>query len=250
MARRSHLTSDGFADAESYADRLLDWISANVVALVILAALVLIGVGAYAGWRAWRGSQEDAAATAFGAAEREYLSSMGAEPGSFEFAEPANPETAKQNRTAAVDRFLAVAKQYDGDPAATQARIQAGGLLLEVGQPERAIEVWKDALPGAGRESDLRGLIQERIAHAHESLRQWKEAADAYAAAAEVPDYPLHAFALANAARCYAEAGDAEHALTFANRVQAEAPSAELPPYLSARLQEIRAGQTAPAPAR
>ena len=248
MARRTHLASEGFVDPDSYADRLLDWISANLVAVVILAALTLIGVGAYAGWRGWRATQEDKAAAALGAAEREYLTSMGAEPGSYDFAEPANPETAKQSRAAAVDRFLAVAKQYEGRRAATLARIEAGGLLVEVGQPGRAIEVWGEALPGAAGHPDLRALVQTRIAQAQESLGQWKQAAEAYAAAAEIPGYPLHAWALADAARCYAAAGDTEHAVTFANRVQAEAPNAQLPPYLEARLQEIRATRPAPAP--
>lgn len=248
MARRTHLASEGFIDPESYADRLLDWISANLVALVILAVLLLIGVAGYAGWRTWRSSQEEVAAAALGAAEREYLTSMGAEPASYEFSEPANPETAKRNRAAAVDRLLAVAKQYEGRRAATMARIEAGSLLSEIQQPGRAIEVWGGALAGAAAHPDLRALVQERIAQAHESLGHWKEAAEAYAAAAEIPGYPLHAWTLANAARCYAAAGDADQAQTFANRVQAEAPNAELPPYLTARLQEIRAARPTPTP--
>ena len=57
------------------------------------------------------------------------------------------------------------------------------------------------------------------------------EAAAEHEAAGALPDFPLRYFALADAARCYAQAGDRVRALALLERVESEAKEGySLPP--------------------
>ncbi len=69
----------------------------------------------------------------------------------------------------------------------------------------------------------------------------------ALVAAAETPGYPLRCDALADAARCWAEAAKPDEALALFTRIQNEAPKYRLPPHVQARLAElqVRAERTA-----
>ena len=86
-------------------------------------------------------------------------------------------------------------------------------------------------------------LIELRIAAAYEAEGRWLEAGEAFERAANVESFPMRHTARAEAARCYAEAGDVERALSTFERLQANAPDAFLPEHLNARLRELQAAQ-------
>jgi Tfp pilus assembly protein PilF len=86
-------------------------------------------------------------------------------------------------------------------------------------------------------------MVDRRLGYLHEDAGRWAEAAAAHAAAAEVPEYPLRTWALADAARCELKAGRRAEALALYDRLQAEAPDLALPEHEAAQLRELRATQ-------
>lgn len=223
------------------ADRLRDWISSNPLPVLAGAALVLAAAGAFGGWRAWSAGREDRASLAAAEVERDYLKAMGAAPGSVEIVEPANPETGKNVRREYSEKFLAVAAEHPRSRAAWSARIAAGDLLLAAGEIERAIEVWNEAVATLDRADAGRGLALQRIASAHENAGRWKDAGEAYAAAGEVPGFPLRTYTLAQAARSFVEAGDTERAIAIARTLELQPGDTTLPGHLQALIGDLRA---------
>ena len=82
-----------------------------------------------------------------------------------------------------------------------------------------------------------------RLARALESRSRWEEAGAAHEEAGGIEEMPMRILALADAARCFAEAGDVERALTIFERIETEAPDARLPAHTKARLLELRAAR-------
>ncbi|HBZ71490.1 MAG TPA: hypothetical protein DEP35_17895 [Deltaproteobacteria bacterium] len=230
-------------EIESIADRIAGWVGANPVAVIALAGSILLVAAGYGGWVTWQSSREDRASFALASLERDYLKAMGAPAGATEItAEPANPETAKAIRQEFAQKFLAMADENPHTAAATVARLTGGDLLAAAGDPAKAFDAWQAALGGVGRNSALRGVVLRRVATAFEAQGKWTEAAAANLEAGELPGFPLRRWALADAARCYAEAGDLDRASSIASRVEAEEGSLEeLPPHLASKLAELRA---------
>lgn len=248
MARRSsHEAGETLAEIQSLADHLAEWLRAHwVIAVGVLLAVLAIA-GATAGYHAWRDRRELEAASAVATADREFLAAMGAQPGSSVFEEPANPETGKKARREAADRLLEVARQHAGTMAALHGKIEAATLLMQAGNGDKAVELWREVLASGEAGPELAALVEVRIAQADEAAGRWSDAAKAYLDAGEQRAYPLWTWALADAARCLVEAGDRDHAVRIAERLHAEAPTADLPPHLAALLEDLR---TAPAPNR
>lgn len=238
-------------EIESIADRIASWIAANPIFVIVLAGSILIAAAGYGGWVAWQSGREDRASFALAGIEREYLKAMGAPPGSTEITEPANPETGKALRQEFAQKLLAMADANPRTSAATVARLTAGDLLAAAGSPEKAFEAWKAALGGLGRNPALRGVALRRVATALEAQGKWSEAGAANLEAGELAGFPLRRWALADAARCYAQAGDTVRATSIAARAEAEGGSEDLPPHLAAQLAELRArgATSAPGPA-
>ena len=245
--RRPHQAGETLIEIQSFADHLAEWLLANwIYAASVLGALLAVTAFA-AGIHAWRDHRELAASNALATVEREFLASMGAQPGSSSFEEPANPETGRKARREGADRLLAVAKDHAGSGAAMHARIEAGALLARAGGEDRALELWRSVLGSGEAGPELAALVQVRIAQTEEAAGRWTEAAKAYLEAGEQRVYPLWSWALADAARCLLEAGDRDQAARIAERLRTDAPDAELPPHLDAMLQELRASaQAAP----
>lgn len=231
-------------ELQSLADSIGNWLRENWIWPAAALVGVIVVTGAVAGVLAHREGKELEASNALAAVQRQYLAAMGAEPGSTVFTEPANPETGKKARREAADGFVAVADEHPGTAAATLARIDAGTLLAEAGSPDRALELWREALADGSVGPELRAMLQVRVAQADEAAGRWAEAAKSYQEAGEQRAYPLWPWALADAARCLVEAGDRPAATRLAERLQADAPEAELPPHLSGLLDELRAGAT------
>jgi tetratricopeptide (TPR) repeat protein len=246
LARRTtHEAGETLLEIQSFADHLVVWLHANWIYPAAVVAVVVVVTGIAAGFHTWREHGELAAANAVAAAQRDFFASMGAQPGSFVFEEPANPETGKKARREAADRFQALAREHDGTAAAAQARIEAAALLAQAGNTDQAIELWRGVLASGATGPELAALVQVRIAQTEEAAGRWSEAAKAYQAAGEQRAYPLWSWALADAARCLLEAGDRDQAVRIAERLRTDAPDVELPPHLADLLQDLRGGSPA-----
>ena len=62
----------------------------------------------------------------------------------------------------------------------------------------------------------------------------------AHEAASAIEAHPLRYWALADAARCYAQAGETGRAKALADRLELEAPTLNLPPHVRTKLRELR----------
>jgi tetratricopeptide (TPR) repeat protein len=243
--------ADTLAELESLGDRFGQWVGANPVPVLAVFGAVLLLAAAVGGYRAWSNARADRASTALAKVQEELVAAMGGKPGDTLVAEPANPETARTVRTEFTDRYLAVAKEWEGTETAALALLEAGQLQQKLGNRDRALELWIQAAAAASKDTAAHGVIQSRIGHLQEDAGDLEAAARAHEAAAAVPGFPLHADALADAARTWAEAGKPEQALALFQRLKTEAPEYRLEPHVEARLLELeaRAGvATAPAP--
>lgn len=248
MARKTeHEAGETLLEIQSFADGAAEWIREHwIIPAGILAAIVVL-TGLLAGLRGWREHEELAAADGLATIQRSYLATMGAQPGSTVFEEPANPETGKKARRETADALVAFAKEHSGTAAAALAQLEAGTLLAQAGNGDQAIELWRPVLAEGQVSPELKALIHVRIAQADEAAGRWADAAKAYQEAGEQRAYPLWPWAMADAARSLVEAGQRDQAVRIAERLQVDAPAVELPPHLAGLLEELRSSAV-PAP--
>lgn len=244
MARRNKQvpspTSETLREIEESGDRVAEWASENAALILGAIAAILViagGVGLYSqGQENTRDEAADALALAIG----QYRQAMGADPISGPVPEPANPEVGERTREEFVERFTTVAREHPETTASAVAWLEAGQLQVELGRLEAAAESFgraRDA--GAGSALEAMGAI--RLASLAEDRADFAVAARAYETAAEVQAYPLRATALADAARCWAAAGDEEAALGTYQRMEASFPDEPVAPQIAALIAEIRA---------
>lgn len=239
MARKSQAghTLDEMAHAS---DRLADWLSRNaIVWLGLLVAALVVASGLIFAMSRAEGV-ETRAAEALAEVRGAYFTAMGASPGDVTVPEPANPETARRLRGQYVERFREVATAHPDTAAGALALLHAGNLQAEMGEREAALATWRAGLEELAADDPLRGFFLRRIAAAHEAEGAWSEAAQSYEEAGGVAAYPQRFAALADAARAWVEAGETERALAAFDRLEAEAPDHRVPPYVAARLRELR----------
>ncbi|MEE9608417.1 MAG: tetratricopeptide repeat protein [Myxococcota bacterium] len=244
MARKTRTPGlpDALANVESAGERMAAWVAANARAVLIGAGVVLATAAALGGYRSWHEGREDTASSALERVRGAYLEAMGADPGSLVVPELANPSAARAIRVEYADRFREVAVEQAGTVAGTLAQLEAGDLFEASGQPERAVEAWREAAATAPRNSALRGVVLQRVATAEEEAGLWAEAGATHEAAAQIRAFPPRYWALLDAARCFAQAGEVERARELFARVDAEAPDLRVPDHLRALARELRAG--------
>jgi tetratricopeptide (TPR) repeat protein len=242
--------ADTLEELDSLGERLAQWVGANPAVVLGIAGAILLGAASFGGYRAFSHSQADKASTALAKLHGEFVTAMGGKVTEVEIPEPANPETAKATRTEYADKYLALAKEWSGTPTAALSLLEAGELFAKLGNPDRALEAFLQASEQAPADSPIRAVIASRIGHLQEEKGDFEAAARSHEAAAAVPGFPLHTEALAQAARCWAEAGKPEQALALYQRLKSDSPALKLAPHIEARLQEIEArSSTNPAPA-
>ena len=245
-----HEPADTLEELESVGERLAQWVGANPAIVLGIAGAILLGAASFGGYRAFSHAQADKASTSLAKLHGEFVAAMGGKANEVEIPEPANPETAKATRTEYADKYIAVAKEWSGTPTAALSLLEAGELFAKLGNPDRALEVSLQASEQAPADSPIRAVIASRIGHLQEEKGDFEAAAKSHEAAAAVPGFPLHTDALAQAARCWAEAGKPEQALALYQRLKSDSPDLKLAPHIEARLQEIEArSSTSPAPA-
>lgn len=243
MARKKH-HPDSAAQTldliESRGDQLARWVAENRVLVLGVAAGILVAAGIWGLASQQMRQSRDESAAALAEVMGDYRVAMGGTPGSLELAEPANPETARRIRTEYVALFTAMAAAHEGTTAGALALLEAGKLQQTLGEPEAAIASYESGLEQVGAEDPVRGFLLTRLASVYEAEGRWIEAGDTHSRAAEVADFPLRYEALADAARCYAQAGSTEQAVAAYARIESEAPDYRLAPYVEARLDELR----------
>lgn len=238
---RKHEPTDTFEQLESISDRLVRWLSDNPLLILGTAAVILVTAASIGGLRAWRASAADAASAQVAQVRTEYVVAMGGSATDLTPPEPANPETARGIRTETVERFVKIVEEHSGTPAQALAALDASEIFEDLGATDRAREIVERAVSDLPTRSPIRAVAQRRIAVLHEANGDFEAAARAHASAAEAPGYPLRFDALADAARCWADAGNIEEALAVFARIQGEAPEYRLAPHLQSRLAELQA---------
>lgn len=249
--RHKDQPADTLEELESIGERLAQWVGANPVIVLGIAGAILLAAAGYGGYRAWSHSQANSGSAALATLHADFVEAMGGKPTDVEVPEPANPETAKTVRTEYADKYLALATEWSGSPTGALALLEAGQLFAQLGNTDRALEVFQQAAADAPSGSPIRGVVDSRVGHLLESKGDFEAAAKAHEAAAAIPGFPLRVEALAAAARCWAEAGKPDQALAIYQRLKSESPDLQLAPHVEARLSEIEARSfgNAPAPA-
>jgi hypothetical protein len=232
---------DMLEEVESAADRMAAWIGANrwaVGGVLALALSVALGVG---GYESHNRSREEAASNALAKTRAAYFSALGATPGAIEEPQLANPKAALAIQQDYLERFREVADDHDGTVAATLALFEVARLLDRLERGDESGALWERALASASGNPGLTGLLDQRRAEGFERRGQWSDAASAHESAGNITEYPLRYWALVDAARCAARAGEGERALALYERAELEAPELELPAHLRAQYRELQA---------
>ncbi len=237
--KKPNPTAETLRGLEESGDRVAEWASENAALIlgVIAAALAIAaGVGIYV--QAGVNSR-DSAADALAIATSQYRQAMGADPIAGPIPEPANPEFGEKTRSEYIDRFAHVANEHAGTTSGALAWLEAGHLQTELGRLEAAAESFGHARDDA-RGTSIAALGSIRLAHLAEERGDARSAAESYEAAAAVETYPLRAGALADAARCWAEAGAPDRALAAFQRLETEHPDEVIPPQIASLIGELR----------
>ncbi len=166
---------------------------------------------------------------------------MGAQPDSVDVPQLANPAAAEQIRADFEKRYAEVAEQHAGTVAAALASMERATLLSAGGHDDQAIALLDQAQSDAPKHGAIRGIVAQRLAQRFEAAGKWPEAAERHEQAGDVADYPLRFWALADAARCRALAGDADAARALYDRLDREAPELPLSDEQRAERLELRA---------
>lgn len=235
-------TTDALDELESWGDRAFEWLETNAKMIVGAAVACLVIAGAYGFWDNASTRSENAAADALSEARDQYLAAMGAAPGAIEVPELANPAAAADIRRDFAERFRAVAEEHPGTVAGAMAQLEQGNLIAQIGDTDAAVAIWRAALADLSATSPLAGILNQRMGQALEDSGDWAGAAAAYAAAADNTGYTFRHWAMAEAARCYLQAGQPQQALALYTQLQAEAPDMALPDHLRTPLRELEAG--------
>ena len=241
MARKtkSNPTAETLKNLEETGDRVAEWSAENAALILGAIAAVLVIAGVVGLYVQHASNARDAAADSLAIASSQYRSAMGADPVGGPIPEPANAELGERTRSEFVDRFLSVAVEHAGTTAGALAWLEAGQLQTELGRLDAAAASFERARENA-RGTAIAALGAVRLASLAEDRGDAAAAAQAFEAAAAVKAYPLRAGALADAARCWVQAGQNDKALSAFQRLEADFPEETVPPHISALIEEIR----------
>jgi hypothetical protein len=243
MARRDEGTAaEMLGELESVGDRLGEWLQTHIRAVVAAVAALLVISGLVAWLVSAREHAEQEASTDLAQTRADYLSAMGADAGALEVPELANPAAAAEIRAEYEKRYGEVAAEHPGTVAGTLAQIERAALVA--GDPSRtdeAIGLLEQAVADAPGRNPVRGIALQRLAQRLEAAGRWGDAAARHEEASQVADYPLRHWAIADAARCRATAGEADAARALYDRLDREAPDLQLDDVQKALRLELRA---------
>jgi tetratricopeptide (TPR) repeat protein len=233
--------STALDEIEERSGDLAEWIGDNPLPIVGTAGVILAIAAAYTLTTSGIDSAKQEASASLAVVSSEYRAAMGGDYyGSLVVPEPANPEIARNTRLDYVARFQSLAAEHAGSEMGSLALVNAGSLQADVDDLKGALASFQQALEPYGGNQAMRGIILERIAAIHEQLGDLPAAAAAHLEASEITSYPLRYFALLNAARSQAEAGEADAAIVSFDRVLQESPDLLIPEHTQAMLLELK----------
>lgn len=240
MARR-HGTAAGdtLDELQSGADRLGAYIQDHLREVVIGVVALLLLVGGASLVLSSRERSEEAASIALDKAHNEYLRAMGASPGALEVPELANPEAAKRIREEYRAIYSEIADSHKGSVSGALARLEVVALQQSAGEIDAALETLKQLRAEAPSRPGLQGMILQAEAQTLERAERFADAAERHEQAAALEGYPLRYYALADAARCRAQAGDSAASRALYARLDSEAPDLRLPEYQRIQRREL-----------
>ena len=212
-----------------------------MLSTVAVCLAVATGVGLYSNQLNRR---EASASDALDQVKASYLRAMGASPGAIEVPELANPDAARGIQDQYAVKFEEIAEAHPNTVGSALARIEEAELLAARGDTDAATALLETTAKDLGGNDRLQGLVLQRIAQWHEDGERWAEAAASHEAAGSLDEFPLRFWALLDAARCYARAGDGAHAVVLFDQVEAEAPEHAVPPHLRSLSRELRGMET------
>ncbi|HEY8154166.1 MAG TPA: tetratricopeptide repeat protein [Myxococcota bacterium] len=246
-----HGATEVLEDLGSGIERMATWVAAHPILVSAVIGVVLATGGAWELLRSRAERRAGEASDALDQTQMAYLAAMGAEPGAIDLPELANPEAARQIREEYLEKFRGVAEAHPGTLPAALAWLEVADLQQKQGDADAGLESLRNALAEQPTNPRIAGLVHQRIAQALEDRGELAQAAAEHEAAGDLAGFPLRYYALADAARCYAQAGQPERALSLLERVESEAQEeAPLPADLRGLLRELRASQAArPSPA-
>jgi len=246
VARKSKLQGlDVIEDIESIAERAAQWIREHLPLTLGAIIAILATAASLSALAAYRTREAETASDALDRVSQDYLRAMGAELGALAVPELANPDAAAEIRSEYVAQFAAIAAEHEGTVAGALARLEEGNLSEAGGDLDASIETWRAALRDLDPDSNLQAIIQLRIGQAYEAVERWVEAGEAYESAATYDRFPLRYWAMADAARCFSQAGEVQRARDLALRLFSEGPpELNLPEHQRAMLRELRQTRT------
>lgn len=230
-------------EIESGAERMATWIGENAWAVGIALVVVLGAALTWGIYSSWEDRREETASNALDAVQSAYYAALGAGPLAREEPELANAAAANEIREEYLERFLAVAEAHQGTVAGTLALFDAAQIQTRLNREDADDAVWQRALTESAGNPGLHGLVQQRIAAAHEDRGDWTAAAQAHEAAGGIDGYPLRYWALVDAARCWVAAGENAKALELYERVEVAQPDLPLPQHLKIQRGELKASE-------
>ncbi|HVN40294.1 MAG TPA: hypothetical protein VMW19_19195 [Myxococcota bacterium] len=248
MAKHPTGAAETLDDLQSAADRLGMFLQSNLRVVVLAVVLLLVLAGAASLVVSSRRRAETDASIALADARADYLQAMGAPPGSLQVPKLANPEAAKKIRSEYENRYAKIADERTGTVSGALARLEAAELQLEDGETDAALETLRKANAQAPSRPSLQGVILQREAQVLEQANRFAEAAALHEQAAGLAGYPLRDYALADAARCRAIAGETDKARELYARLDKQAPDLQLPDYQRMQRREIESIGPEPAP--
>ena len=246
MARQSKSKQpDVIEEIESVAERAAQWTREHLPLTFGALFAVLAMVASLSALGGYRTREAETASDALDRVTQDYLDAMGVGPGALGVPELANPDAAAEIRAEYAAQFETIASEYAGTVAGALARLEAGNLTEADGDLDTSIEIWRAALGGLDRNSNLQAIFQLRIGQAYEAAERWLEAGEAYEVAAAYDRFPLRYWTMADAARCFLQAGEIERARVLALRLHSEGPAElNLPEHQRAMLRELRQTRT------
>lgn len=247
MAKHPTGAAETLDELQSAADRLGAFLQSNLRAVALVIVLLLVIAGAVSLVVSSRRRAETDASIALADARADYLQAMGAPPGSLEVPKLANPEAAKKIRSDYEERYAKIADEHAGTVSGALARLEVAELQLDAGETDAALATLRTASEKAPSRPSLQGVILQREAQVLEQADRFADAAALHEQAAGLVGYPLRDYALADAARCRATAGETDKARELYVRLDKQAPDLQLPDYQ--RMQRRELESTGPQPA-
>lgn len=170
-----------------------EWIEERSTKILTGLGILVLLVGAFWGFNAYRVSQDQQA-------RLEYANALQTWPGE----QTADPQ-AWQQVISALEKYLA---DHAGRAPAANAELDLARAYFQTGQYEKALKATRNVFDQRTRDPNLRFLAQYQLAFIYEALQQTDEALAQWQALSANEASGLSREALWNMARLYADKGD------------------------------------------